>query len=150
MRSACPIIINTLCSYCQALITEPDISVISFEVSNIFAIVGDEIPIPVKRRFTYPFQRSLPFVVFIDINHSVAFFISLFRQKPGQCSPTVCSQLSQHHLQQRLFHFPNMGSKVLNAIVIVHRAVSLSLVNRTQSIFDNKQRQLEMIPEPVE
>ena len=24
-----PIIINTLCSYCQALITEPDISVIS-------------------------------------------------------------------------------------------------------------------------
>lgn len=29
MRSACPIIINTLCSYCQALITEPDISVIS-------------------------------------------------------------------------------------------------------------------------
>lgn len=28
-RSACPIIINTLCSYCQALITEPDISVIS-------------------------------------------------------------------------------------------------------------------------
>ena len=29
MRSACLIIINTLCSYCQALITEPDISVIS-------------------------------------------------------------------------------------------------------------------------
>lgn len=111
MRSACPIIINTLCSYCQALITEPDISVISSSSSNIFAIVGDEIPIPVKRRFTYPFQRSLPFVVFIDINHSVALFHFPCSGRNGQCSPTGCSQLSQHHLQLRLFSFPEYGKQ---------------------------------------
>jgi 6-phospho-beta-glucosidase len=35
MRSACPIIINTLCSYCQALITEPDISVVEDGVDLI-------------------------------------------------------------------------------------------------------------------
>ena len=43
-----------------------------------------------------------------------------------------------------------MGGQVVNAVLVVHRAVALLHVDCAKAVFNDKQRQLVVIPEPVE
>ena len=43
-----------------------------------------------------------------------------------------------------------MRREIINAVLVVHRAVALLHVNRAEAVLNDEQRQLVVIPEPVQ
>lgn len=117
MRSAYPIIISTLCKLLSSSDHRPDISVIS-SWSQYFRIVGVD---PYTGKTTlymsfgeFPFLR---YAIDVIIKPTFSFPCS---GRSSQYSPMGCSLSSTPSI--RLFHFPNIWSKVNNTVMIVHRA----------------------------
>ena len=125
------------------------LSVSATRLRQVLPVAGNYLLIPGKRLFPAACQRAIAFIIFIDINKAVAFS---FPRAGGNQIDTApgCSPSDRRHPRPPPFHLRDMGGEIIDAILVIDAAVRFADINRAKAVFDNKQRQLVVIPEPVQ